>query len=210
MKNPDELTNHLEAMKPPEIRKDLAQVKHLLRHRSILVRRAAAEALGSAGLGAVALRERLSIERNAIVLTEVTESLAGMGDAKSLPRLRELAETHPSPLVRSYALLAIADIAGRDALPYLYARKEKELNRQVGATLVCALYARGGTDVLPQLLESLRSKDFKIRAIIANLLHFYAPRRKRQLVLAALQEALRREDIPGVRGDIERAIKELS
>ena len=206
----DELTNRLQEMAPARIRRQSEEVKPLLAHRNQLVRWAAAEALGRAGLGAAELRERLGAERNEVVLAEITESLASLKDEASLPRLRSLAEEHPSALVRSYALLAIADISGKEALPYLRDRLARERSRRVKASLRCALFAKGADEVLPDLLKDLRSNDFKVRRSVANLLHHYAPRRQRPVILAALREAADRETQPGARGDLERAVEELS
>jgi len=206
----DELTNRLQEMTPARIRKQSEEVKSLLAHRNQLVRWAAAAALGRARLGAPELRERLAKERTEIVLTEVAESLASLKDEASLPRLRSLAEEHSSTLVRNYALLAIADISGKEALPYLRDRLARERSRRVKASLRCALFAKGAGDVLPDLLKDLRSSDFKVRRGVANLLHHYAPRRQRPVLLAALREAADRETLPGARADLERAIEELS
>lgn len=206
----DELTNRLQEMAPARIRKQAEEVKPLLAHRNQLVRWAAAEALGRAGLGADELRERLGTERNELVLSEIAESLASLKDEASLPRLRSLAEEHSSTLVRNYALLAIADISGKEALPYLRDRLARERSRRVKAFLRCALFAKGAGEVLPGLLKDLRSNDPRVRRGVANLLYHYAPRRQRPVLLAALREAADRETQPGARGDLERAIAELS
>jgi HEAT repeat protein len=206
----DELTNRLQKMTPARIRKQAEEVKPLLAHRSQLVRWAAAEALGRAGLGADELRERLGTERNELVLTEIAESLASLKDEASLPRLRSLAEEHSSALVRNYALLAIADISSKEALPYLRDRLVRERSRRVKAFLRCALFAKGAGEVLPDLLKDLRSNDPRVRRGVANLLYHYAPRRQRPVLLAALREAAGRETHPGALGLLERAIEELS
>ena len=208
--NSDELTNRLQKMGPARVRKQAEEVKPLLSHRNQLVRWAAAEALGRAGLGAAELRERLGAERNELVLAEIAESLVRLKDEASLPRLRSLAEEHSSTLVRNYALLAIADISGKEALPYLRERLVRERSRRLKAFLRSALFAKGADEVLPDLLKDLRSNDVRVRRGVANLLYHYAPRRQRPVLLAALQEAAERESHPGARGDLERAIEELS
>lgn len=206
----DELTNRLQEMTPARVRRQAEEVKALLAHRNQLVRWAAAAALGRAGLGAPELRERLGRERTEIVLAEIAEALASLKDESSLPGLRSLAEEHSSTLVRNYALLAIADISGKEALPYLRDRLVRERSRRVRAFLRCALFAKGAGEVLPDLLKDLRSSDLKIRRGVANLLYHYAPRRQRPVILAALREAADRETLPGARADLERAVEELS
>jgi HEAT repeat protein len=152
----------------------------------------------------------LARERNVLVLTEICDSLALLRDERSLQQLRRLAEEHKSPLVRSYALMAIADISGEKSIPYLKERRRRDRSRRIRATLDCTLFAKGADEVLSDLLGDLRSPDFKVRNLVANLLYHYAPRRRRSDILAALREAAANEPFQGVRGDMERAIEELS
>lgn len=208
--DPDGLARRLEALSPAAVRKEEEAIGSLLRHRAVVVRWAAAQALGRAGIGEEDLLERLGEEKNPLVLTEITESLAGSGDLRSLPKLREVAERHPSALVRSYAILAVADLLGRHAIPYLLERRGQERGRRMRATIDAALFAKGATEALPDLLASLRSRDPKIRSLVANLMAHDAPRKKRADLLAAFQKALAAETHTGVRGDLQRAIERLS
>jgi hypothetical protein len=73
--NPDALAKLLEGMGPAELRRQADRVKSLLHHRAVIVRWAAAQALGRVRLGAEELRARLGREPNLIVITEITESL---------------------------------------------------------------------------------------------------------------------------------------
>jgi hypothetical protein len=208
--NPDQLAKWLETVKPAEVHRQAESIKSLLDHRSVLVRWATAQTLGRSGVGGPELLKRLDHERNAIVITEITESLASLSEMQSLPKLQELAEKHSSPLVRTYAILAITDLAGKRAIPFLWERRSKERNSAVKATLDCALFVKGVVEILPDLLEDLKSRKPKVRNLVANLLYHYAPRRGRTLLLTALREALARETLPGIRGDIERAILRFS
>ena len=208
--SPDELAKRLEAMRPSELRRKKEWVVSLLHHRSVIVRWAAAQALGRAQIGTEELRRALDKERNELVLTEITESLAIFRDDQSLPQLRGLAEGHPSPIVRSYSLMAIADISRRGSVPYLQERLRRERSTYVKAALSCVLVAQGVGDALNDVVKYLGSKNIKIRRLAANLLYHYAPRKGRHLLLTALREVLSRETNHGARGDIERAVKELS
>jgi HEAT repeat protein len=207
---PDELANRLEAMKPSELRRTKEWVVSLLHHKHVIVRWAAAQALGRARIGAEALRSGLGKERNELVLTEITESLASFRDDQSLPQLRDLAEGHPSPIVRSYACMAVADIARKGSVPYLQDRFKRERSSYVKAALSCVLLAQGVGDALVQVVKYLESKNIKIRRLAANLLFHYAPRKGRHILLTVLREVLSQETDHGAYGDIERAIKELS
>jgi hypothetical protein len=81
-----------------------------------------------------------------------------------MPRLRDLAERHPSPLVRSYALMAVADIVGKAAIPYLQEQRRKERSNYVRVALDSVLFAKGRDEALPDLIKDLKSRDVKVGA----------------------------------------------
>lgn len=200
--------NHsLESLSPKEVKNKAGQIESLLANRSVLVRMEAAQALGRAGIGASALRERIRVEKNALVMTDLTEALVSAGDPESLNLLTELAEVHPSNLVRSYALMAVADLSRKDSLPFLRKRLQIEKGRRIRATLHVLLFVYGADDVR-SLIDLLRSRDPTVRGRVANLLAYYRPRRKRPEVIAALAAA-QIEPNPGTRGGLEEAIEAL-
>jgi|GEM_PF-5571617 len=125
----------------------------------------------SVRLGAEELQARLGREPNPIVITEITESLAGLSDQQSVPGLRDLAERHPSPLVRSYVFMAVADIVGKAVIPYLQEQRRKERSNYVKAALDTVLFAKGKDEALSDLFKDLKSKDVKVRRLVANLLN---------------------------------------
>jgi HEAT repeat protein len=208
--NPDELAQRVEAMRPSELRKRKECIVSLLQHRSVIVRWAAAQALGRSKSGAEELRHALAGERNVIVLAEIAESLADLRDEGSLPELRNLAEQHSSPIVRNYALMAVADISRKKSIPYLQERFRQERSSYVKAALSCVLLAQGAAGALDGVLKSLRSKSIKVRRLAVNLIYHYAPRKGRSLLLMTLRDVLSRETNHGARGDLERAVDELS
>jgi hypothetical protein len=106
--------------------------------------------------------------------------------------------------------MAVADISRKESVPYLRERFKRERSTYVRAALSCVLVARGVGDSLDDVVKYLGSRNVRIRRVAANVLYYYAPRKGRHLLLTALREALSRETDPGARGDIERAVKELS
>lgn len=169
----------------------------------------AAKALGRAGVGARAIRDRIGVEKNELVLTDLTEALLSAGDLASVDLLKVLASTHGSALVRAYASMAVADLVEGDSLPFLRLRLKNEGSRRVKATLLGLLFVYGADDVLGELLRGLRSRDAAIRGKIANMLAYYLPRRKRREILSALDAAARIETTTGNRERLEAAIKAL-
>ncbi len=206
----EELVKWLRTLKPIQVRRQAEAVKPLLGHRLVLVRWATAQALGRAGIGRRELSIRLSSERNTLVISEITKSLSLLGEKRSLPQLRSLVQEHRSFRVRGFAILAVTDLEGRAAVPFLLERRARERNGMVKAILDCALFANGAMESLPNLSENLKSSKPKVRGLVVNLLYHYAPRRGRTLLLGVLRDALARETLPGLRSDIERAIQRLS
>jgi HEAT repeat protein len=198
----------LRRLSPPKVEKSVQLVESLLSSRFVLVRMEAAQALGRAGVGLDAILARVGQEKNELVMTDLTEALLSTGDPMCIPLLKNLAE-HLSALVRSYALMALADLVQGDSLPFLRARLECESHRRVKATLRGLLFVYGDEEGFGGIRACLRSRDATIRAATANLLRHYRPRRKRREVLAALAAAAQNEKYPGIRGDLEKTIRIL-
>jgi HEAT repeat protein len=205
-----DLVLEIEGMGTAAVRRREEEITLLLRHRDPMVRLAAARALGSAGRGAAELRSRLTAERNPLVLSEICDSLSLLKDRESLPVLHRLFEEHRSRVVREYALLALADTEGRSAIPYLQERLRTERSPSLRSLLSCLLMTQGVGGALTGVTKALRSRDFRLRHRTANTLAHYAPKIRRPELLAALRDAAGREAIPGVREDLERAIRAMS
>ena len=205
-----EITARLQALSRREVGFRADVVKKALDHRSVHVRWAAALALGIAGIGEEALLDRLKTERNEIVLAEIAESLGGVGGEKSLHPLCRLAEDHRSAMVRSYALMGVADIAKKSAVPFMIGRLAAERSTRVKATLRGLLFVLGWKPALLQLVRDIEHGSSQTRRIITSLLDYYRPRRNRRQILVALDSALQRETDPGAWGDLQNLIEVFS
>jgi hypothetical protein len=210
VKDPDLLSHVLDRMSAAAVQRHSAKVESLLSHRSTRVRISCANALGRAGIGALALRERLGRERSPVVLAEICDSLAIVRDEASLPQLRRLAKSHRSQIVRSYALMAIGDVAKRASVAYLTRMRARDPNRRVRAAVDCVLLALGAEGALSAVLKDLEARDPLIRASVANLLSHYAPRRNRRDLVACLRQVAESEEFAGVKASLEEAIRTLS
>lgn len=87
----ERLADQLDAMDAREVRQDWKAIARLLRHRSTFVRGAAARALEWGKVGASELTKALARESNDLVITDLADALAALGERRSLPRLRQIA-----------------------------------------------------------------------------------------------------------------------
>lgn len=189
---------------------ELAGLEALLDRREIATRLDIVRLLAATGQGARALRRRLAEERNAAVLAETCAALARLGDREAIPALERLAETHPLQQVRRDALSALAVLRGWESVPYLRRRLQSERSPAVRAVLCCLLFVTGSDEGPPLIRTALASRDAKVRRLVANTLAHHAPRRRRSLVIQALEEALEGETREAVVADLEAAIAELA
>ena len=206
----NDLLSSLYGLNVAEILTRQASIEGLLNHREIEVRRAAAEALGIAGVGATALRERLTLEKNDLVLAEILDSLGALQDADSLPDIYRLASDHPSQLVRTFAVLALQEIEGADDLKkFLQTRLRLERSRRVQVAIAYVLVDRGDRNALEPLMLGLNSRDPIVRLRVASLIRQVPPRNFTKELRRGLQERLDREDVEG-RASLEQALEALS
>jgi HEAT repeat protein len=204
------LSDQLDLMKSSEVRRDFMSIARFLRHRSPVVRGAAVSALKRAKIGTVELTRTIETERNELVLTNLTEALAVLKARSSLPRLRRLAESHPSQLVRKYAVHAIAKIQGKEAIRFLTRRRKVERSRRVQAKLSMILFELGVDEALPDLLRRLTSRDYLVRCSSVNMLSDARPKRQRTTIVRALQRSLENETTVAARSSLKHAVAELS
>lgn len=200
----------LESLTPQQVRTELREVLAALQARNVLVRREAALALARGGLGERELQQRLHVEKSPIVATEFCSALANLNSTSALPSLRKLARRGASQLVRRFAAVAVADIGGKQEAAFLRQLLRADPSRRVKASVACALVALGETEHIAIVISLLRYRDPAVRCTIANLLRSYRPRAGRSELVHALESAVKSEERPGVRGDLQAAITELS
>lgn len=207
---PHEVSNALNYMSPQEIEQNAPVIERLLTHRSQPVRGSAAAALGRAKLAASKLRSRLAKERNELVLCDLCEALGNQADVASASRLRRLANSNRSWLVRSYAATALADVLGHAAADDLVKALKREKSRRALANLNLALFSIGVEEVLPAILKGLGSRDSVVRYWIANTLAEVHPRRHHAALLTAVIKAVAAEKHVAVREALEKAASALA
>lgn len=204
------LYDTLEALSSSEVREHVSTIAQLLRHRSVVIRYAAASALGRACVGNDELRAALDREKNDTVIAEICEALAACRDRHSVQVLKDLASNHSSSLVRSAAVEALFEIAGPQIVQFLVEKHSKERSRRAMASLSVLLYLAGQHDKIKDVVRLLGSRDYIVRCRLANLIAYHSESAVSGDLLDALNVALSREETRAARSSLENAIRRLS
>jgi HEAT repeat protein len=184
------------------------QAKHLeafLDHPSLHVRMSAAKALGSVDLGEEALLRRLRMEKNELVVCDICDALSSMMAVNAVPDLREVANYHPGPLARRFALLALFDLSGKESLPFFQNRLRYERNRAARSTLHYLTFISGAREALAEVLKSFLSKSSLVRSSAANRVQQYPPTHDRTELIKGLDRAIAREKFSGIKQELAEA-----
>ncbi len=204
--NPKTLAQEIDAFDEAAIELRRGFIVDSLRHKSYLVRMAAAEALGRAAIECEQLTAAITTERNDLVLTSLCGAVADAGCNAALTKLEDLATRHSSSLARSSAIVAISDLRGAESVDFLQARTKVETSPRVRATLIALLLQAGHRDALDGFRRCLRSKDYIVRIRLADLLGGRNIGPFREEVLASFREALQVETTVAARVALERAL----
>jgi HEAT repeat protein len=190
-----------------------AEVLGLLSDSNSIVRMSAAECIGSLLDGEKTEAHwlyPLLEDRNLLVRVETLESLAYIGDKKSLP-LIVLRLKDEEPLVRSYAATAISDLNGKKHLKALEHASKQECDELAKIGFACALFKFGDSHQLSWLIEQLASCNYLVRCAAANNITTLSLSRVQvKCVRAAVTHAA---SFPIDRADgstMERVLEELS
>ena len=153
-------------------RATVAALTKCLSDRFYEVRMRSAESLGILLSGTSksprALVHRLK-DPDELVRVETAEALGAIGDPMSVPSLiRTLGD--PSPLVRSYVAVAIGAVGDKKALRTIEARLLRERNDTAKVGFYEALYLLGKHEAIINLQRLSKSKNYRVRCAVANVL----------------------------------------
>jgi HEAT repeat protein len=162
---------------------------------------AAIEALGCAGTGIEALRERLRSEPLDFVIAEICDALAAIGDSEVVPDLKRLAVEHPSELARTYAAKALMDIQGEGTREFLTGRLQDERSFRARSTLATLLLYLGVQACEERVLRALKAKDYIVRSRVIHLISEY---------FSDVPDRLRQEVSRLARQDPTRAVRDVA
>jgi len=205
------------AEKIPELRAELLEALRRLvakaRDRDYEVRIAVLETLSECAAELHKLLYQAVHDRDELVRTTAME-IAGEYPAARLgiETVERLAKDR-SPLVRSAAAIAIADMSGRDQINptnALLKGLKQQPNEEVMASIYYGLAKLGVSRYFGLFLKGLKHPFYRIRTATANLLPGVIEPKQRTVVLKALREALGAEDTVAAREAIENAIEEIT
>jgi hypothetical protein len=176
-----------------------------------LLRCAALETVGGKRLVTLSghSRERLN-DRNELVRIEAIEATCRLRDRNALRQIRTLAAEDPSYLVRGYAARAVADLDGFRARDWLESRLQVERSSWTLTQVLVALVALGVSKYLPRLLARLRSRNYRIRCVVANNVPVFVTRDNASAVRVAVLAALEKEDTMAAAEALKDALGLLS
>jgi len=206
----EKLLKQIRSLDACQVTEKFTEISDLLNHRSVEVRQELIKALVRAETGEPALIERLKIEKNELVTTDLCDALGNLESVAAIPALRRITQCDRSALSRRYAITALLDILWEQTIPFLKVLRKTERSYRVRSSIDLALFIAGDDASLSGMLDGLRSQDYIVRCSIANQLWSYRPQRYRSEILKALRAALDREWAVAPRGDLEMAIAELS
>jgi HEAT repeat protein len=174
------------------------------------VRKAAAEAAGRLRF-AEAIPDLIHLlgDRDYLVRVEAIEALWDLGASQSATRLQHLLENDPHRMVRGYAAKALMGVLGESALPVLENRLPKESSPWAKTQILIALCALGREDLLAVLLRRLKSRNYRLRCLVANSVDYFVTPSNRTRVRLALLKASVREPTVAAREALERALAKL-
>ena len=149
-------------------------------------------------------------ERSELVLVDQCEALAALAATEGVPLLKRLAKQNSSGLARAYAVTAVAELLGRESIPFLKSLHAKERSRRVLTTLEGELCHLRQWEFFESLLGRLASKDYIVRIRVASLLRdIDLPGARGPMAVRALEHARRNEDTVAALYGIREALREL-
>ncbi|MBL8150738.1 MAG: HEAT repeat domain-containing protein [Blastocatellia bacterium] len=145
-----------------------------------------------------------------LVRIEACEALESIGDKKVINALWEKIHKDESFLVKRYAAIALGNLGDKEEIKKLRAITKTEKSVSVRVGLYYALYKLGETDVLSNLVDLLKNKDYRTRCAVSNALaEICKSPPDSKVAYQALQEALRNERTIAAKSTIESCIKRL-
>lgn len=175
------------------------------------VRMFAVESIGRLPLNKASINAltKMLWDRDELVRTTAVDALRSVRRPDLFASLTKALDDR-SPIVRSSAAAAIGDIGLAKGFRVLSSRlsSEKDEHAQIG--LLLGLIKLGHEEYLEQLLDFLRSGNYRIRCATANsILELTDSIKNKPLVLKKLREALKKERTVAARSSISNALNAL-
>jgi HEAT repeat protein len=159
---------------------------------------------------------RLLNDEDELVRVNACDSLCISSSIATINRLKDKLLSDQSNLVRSYAVLSIADIISDNNLPvkdeYVLLFQmilKTEIDRGVQLCLYKALYQFGDERYLAHLIAELNSCNYQNRCMTVNLLRDLINAKNKSMISSALSEQLTKEGTIAVKSAIQCLLQEI-
>lgn len=146
-------------------------------------------------------------DRSELVRVQAAESLSLIGDQTAVRPLW-MALKDRSGLVRGYVASAIGDLGTNRDVGRLRRALAGERSPRAKVGYYAALHKLGDREAIPQLIELMRSADYRVRCAAANNLGRLARRRREaEAVSRALRAAMRGERTAAARSSFRSSLR---
>lgn len=187
----------------------MEELINALSNKSQFIRKAAAESLAEyeteQSMHALIL---VLNDPKELVRVAAAESLGIIGDQRAVPSLIQ-ALSDKSSLSRGWIVDALGNIGKRegDVVPVLETMLTIERNSFVRLNVWQTLYKFGFDDALSEVLLFLKSKSYRTRCAVSNILADIVNRTNYDVIEKALREAINKEKTDASRGSMEKVLK---
>lgn len=159
---------------------------------------------------------RLLNDEDELVRVNACDSLCISRSLATVNRLKDILLSDQSNLVRSYAVLSIADIISDNNLPVkdeyvLLFQKILKTETDIGVQLCLykVLYRFGDERYLAYLVAELNSCNYQNRCMTVNLLRDLITDQNKSMISSALSEQLTKEGTIAVKSAIQCLLQEI-
>ena len=146
-----------------------------------------------------------------IVRTNACDSLSAFATGDVYNKLTDCVLNDKSNLVKTYALLSLADIAGQakcdtEELKQLFIRFSSDKNVSVSAACFRGMYILGNKDCLKNLLNLILSENYQDRCMVVNMLGDILNNENQSQIISELKRIRQTESSKAVVSTIDSII----
>lgn len=158
----------------------------------------------------------LCSDSDSFVRTEAFDTLSEFPCKRAEKLLYKAVSNEPDELARSYAVFSwtevICSLYGSygNAVEFLFSILRTEKSERCRLSCYAGIYRLGYTRVLPEILAFMKSENYHIRCLVANVLSGMARREDKDTIMSAVTECLETEETIAVRSSMEDFRKILS
>lgn len=153
---------------------------------------------------------------DAFVRTEAYDSLSAFPCKRAEKLLYRAVSNEPDELARSYAIFSWAEViyslygSCGNAVEFLFSVIRTEKSERCRLNCYAGIYRLGYARVLPEILAFMKSENYHIRCLVANVLSEMVRREDKDIIMSAVAECLRTEETIAVRSSMESFRRILS